>query len=392
PGDKARWGSFAILAEAAEKAVRDIIIEAQDAAQGTEERTFGDLYASFLGEERVEKLGAGPIRQQLADAAAVTSVPDLLRTIGSFERTGLSGFYQLFVDNDPGNPERYVVLAEQGGISLPDESYYREEQFASIREAHLAHVKRMFELAGLTDVAARAQRVFDLETAIAAAHWDNVRSRDSEATYNLYKWADVASMAGPSGAPSTSSGSASSSGSERMLDVWRDALGAPDAALDEVVLRQPSFTQGVAALLTDDNLDAWRDWLAWRVIHEAAPYLSAAFVEENFDFYGRTLTGTPQMRERWKRGVSLVEGSMGEAVGRTYVARHFPPEAKQRMDELVGNLIEAYRRSIRELDWMGETTRERALEKLDKFTPKIGFPVKWRDYRALVIDPTDLIG
>jgi putative endopeptidase len=158
------------------------------------------------------------------------------------------------------------------------------------------------------------------------------------------------------------------------------------------VLRQPSFTAGLAGLLGEDRLDAWKDWLAWQIVHGAAPYLSGDFVDANFDFYGRTLTGTPQMRARWKRGVSLVEGAMGEAVGRIYVERHFPPASKESMDALVANLIEAYRQSIRTLEWMGKDTRDRALEKLEKFTPKIGYPVKWRDYSSLQLSPTDLLG
>jgi len=377
PADKARWGSFMILADEAEKAVREIIDEAQDAQPGTLERAFGDLYASFMDTHRVEKLGVEPIAGQLALADNVGSIEALLTTVGRLERQGIAGFYQLFVDNDPGDPERYLVFAEQGGIALPDESYYREDQFARVREAYLAHLQRMFELAGLSDAAARAQRVFDLETAIAGAHWDNVKSRDSEKTYNLYTWTDAAALLGSADAG---------------LDTWRAGLGAPDAALDELVLRQPSFTTGLSALLTADRLTQWKDWLAWQIIHAAAPYLSGDFVEANFDFFGRTLSGTPQLRERWKRGVSLVQGAMGEAVGRAYVQRHFPPESKRRMDELVGNLIEAYRRSIQKLEWMGEDTRNRALDKLQKFTPKIGYPVKWRDYSALAIDPADLLG
>ena len=383
PADKARYGSFLILREEAETAVREIIEGATDAPEGAEERKFGDVYASFMDEDRIEKLGAAPIASQLALADDVSSIPELLSTVGRLERHGLSGFYQLFVDNDPGNPERYLVFVEQAGISLPDESYYREEKFASVRESYVAHIQRMFELAGFQDAPERAQRVFDLETAVASHHWDNVASRDSEKTYNLYTWANAAALFAQGDIGSGVTAAAS-------LDDWDKALGAPDGALAEVVLRQPSFTGGVSSLLTEDRLESWKDWLAWQVIHGAAPYLSGDFVEENFDFYGRTLTGTPQMRDRWKRAVSLVEGAMGEAVGRIYVEKHFPPVAKERMDVLVANLIEAYRQSIRTLEWMGEDTRNRALDKLEKFTPKIGFPVKWRDYSSLVIDPTDL--
>ncbi|KQQ93106.1 peptidase M13 [Leifsonia sp. Leaf325] len=379
PADKARYGSFYLLHEEAEKAVRDIIVESADAGAdaSVEERKVGDLYASFMDEERIEELGATPIAEQLALAASVHSVPDLLSALGSLERAGTSGFAQLFVDNDPGNPERYLVFVEQGGIGLPDESYFRDEKFAEIREKYQAHLARMFGLAGLDEVEARAARVFELETAIAAQHWDNVASRDSDKTYNLTTWADAAA--------------AVAAAADADLNVWFDALGAPAGSFDELVVRQPTFLAGLGELLDETHIDAWRDWLAWQIIRSNSAYLSTAFVEANFDFYGRTLTGTPSMRDRWKRGVSLVEGAMGEAVGRIYVERHFPAESKTAMDVLVANLVEAYRQSITGLDWMSAETRERALDKLEKFTPKIGFPVKWRDYSALDIRSGDLV-
>ena len=373
PSDKARYGSFYLLAEEAEKAVRDIIVEAQSAEPGTEERKFGDVYASFMDEEAVEARGAQPLTPLFELIAPVASIESLLPVIGTLERGGTSGFLQAFVDNDPGNPERYLVFLEQGGLGLPDESYYREEKFADIRVAYLAFLERMFGLAGLSDPAVRAQRVFDLETEIAAQHWDNVKSRDSEATYNLTAWSDVTATS-------------------PLLQSWLDAMDAPAGAFAEVVVRQPSFVEGVTALFTEPRVEAWRDWLRWQVIRSNAAYLSSEFVEANFDFYGKTLTGTPEMRARWKRGVGLVEGSLGEAVGRIYVERHFQPAAKVAMDELVANLVEAYRVSIHSLTWMGEETRGRAIDKLEKFTPKIGFPVKWRDYSSLEIDAADLLG
>lgn len=370
PADRARYGSFVTLHEAAEEAVRDIIVEAQSAEPGTPERKVGDLYASFMDEDRIEELGAEPLLRLLAEVDSVSTIDELLALLARFERTGTSGFFQLFVDNDPGNPQRYLVFVEQGGIGLPDESYFREEKFAEIRHAYLEFLGRMFTLAGLDDPAGRARRVYGLETDIATKHWDNVTSRDSVKTYNLRTWADLAPR----------------------FEVWREALGAPEGVFDELVLRQPSFVEGLTELLDDDRLDEWTDWLRWQLIRSHAPYLSSAFVEANFDFYGRTLTGTPQMRERWKRGVSLVEGVMGEAVGQVYVDRHFPPAAKHAMDELVANLVEAYRQSINGLEWMTEATQKRALEKLDKFTPKVGYPVKWRDYSSLEIDAGDLLG
>ena len=373
PADKARYGSFLVLHEEAEQAVREIIEEAQEAEPGTEARKVGDLYASFMNEQRADLLGATPIAGQLVDVSLIRSVESFLETLGRLERQGVSGFMQLYVDNDPGDPERYLVFVEQGGIGLPDESYFREERFEGVRTAYNAHLERMFGLAQLEDPADRAVRVFDLETDLAKVHWSNVDTRDSEKTYNLFQWADAAAAASVD------------------LQVWRDAMGVPEGAFDELVLREPSFVEGLGALLTEERLPAWKDWLAWQVIRSNAAYLSNDFVEANFDFYGRTLTGTPQMRERWKRGVSLVEGAMGEAVGRIYVERHFPPAAKEAMDDLVANLVEAYRQSITALDWMGKKTRTRALGKLAKFTPKIGFPVKWRDYSKLEIDADDLV-
>ncbi|MCL2794794.1 MAG: peptidase M13 [Microbacteriaceae bacterium] len=377
PADKARWGSFYQLAEEAEKNVRAIIEESQTAEEGTEARKIGDLYASFMDTARIEELGATPLHSSLAMVDNVHSMPDFLRTVAQFERNGIGGFYQLFVDNDPGDPERYLVFFEQAGLSLPDESYYREETFAGIRTEFVAHVQRMFELAGVPDAARKAVNVFTLETQIAKHHWDNVKSRDSEKTYNLYRWEDLKGLIAADGAD---------------LQVWADALGAPHRALREVVMRQPSFTVGLAQLLTSEHLIAWKDWLAWQSIHARAPYLSADFVNANFDFYGHTLTGTPQLRDRWKRGVGFVEGGMGEAVGRVYVERHFPEQSKTQMDALVANLIEAYRDSIHTLPWMSGETKKRALEKLAKFTPKIGYPAKWRDYSSLHVDPHDLIG
>jgi putative endopeptidase len=372
PADLAGYGSFRILAEEAEKRVREIVEEAGSAPEDSEERKFGALYASFMDAGRAEQIGSQPITETLATARAVSSIPELLEALGRLERLGIGGLYQLFVDTDPGNPHRYLAFFEQAALSLPDESYYREERFAGVRDAFVGHVQRMFELAGLPEADQAAKRVFALETAVAGHHWDNVASRDSEKTYNLFTWTGVLS-AGPD------------------LRGWLAALDPPAGAFDEIVLRQPSFSTGLASLLTDEYVPAWRDWLCWQVIHSTAGYLSEAFVQEDFDFYGRTLSGTPELRERWKRGVSLVEEAMGEAVGRAYVGRHFGPEAKERMDVLVANLLEAYRQSIEELEWIGADTRRRALDKLGKFTAKIGYPVRWRDYSSLRIDPADLM-
>ena len=374
PEDKARYGTFDILADGAEAAIREILEEAQTAPESSEARKVGDLFSSFLDEERANARGAGPLIDRLALVDAVTSINELLALIGRLQRRGGGGFYAIFVENDPGDPDRYVTFLEQSGLSLPDESYYREEHFASVRDAFVAHVERMLTLAGVADAAQKAARIFELETKIAAGHWNNVDSRDSEKTYNLKPWVEASELFG-----------------DVPLEVWHNGLEAPVGAFDEVVLRQPSFATAVGVLFTEANLDAWKDWLTWQIVAGDAPFLSKEFVDEHFDFYGRTLTGAETIRPRWKRAVALVEGAMGEAIGKIYVERHYPPDVKARMDVLVANLVEAYRQSITELEWMGEATRRRALEKLDAFTPKIGYPVKWRDYSTLRVDANDLL-
>ena len=375
PADKARWGSFHALAEQAEQHVHDIIEESQVALPGTVARKIGDLYASFMDEAAVEAAGGAPLEAQLARVDAVTDVASLLSFVGELDREGVASILGLFVEPDPGDPERYVPFLVQSAITLPDESYYTQENFADVRRQYVEHIERILGLAGVADAGAQAARVMALETEIASHHWDNVRSRDAVATYNLKTWDELTALAGVDLAP------------------WRDAVAvaSPDA-FTEVVVYQPSYVSGLGTVLTAERLDDWRAWLRWRLVHGAAPYLSSAFVDENFAFYGTALTGVPQIRERWKRGVSLTEGALGDAIGKEYVDRHFPPAAKDAMDVLVANLIEAYRQSIETLDWMGAETRERALEKLSKFTPKIGYPTVWRDYTDLDIVAGDLLG
>ncbi|MHC2998416.1 M13 family metallopeptidase [Microbacterium sp. HJ5] len=375
PEDKARWGSFHLIAEQAERDVHAIVEESQAAEPGTEARKIGDLFTSFMSTERIAALGASPLADQLSRVDGVDSIPSFLRAVGDLERDGVAGLVHLYIEPDPGNPGRYVPFFIQGGLSLPDESYYRLENFEATRIAYRAHVQKMLELAGVAEAAASADRIFALETELATHHWDNVKSRDAVATYNLKPWADVQALAGVDLAP------------------WIDGV-APEHgdAFAEVNVYQPSFLEGLGSLLVEERLEDWKAWLRWTIVHGAAAFLSDEFVDENFAFYGTQLTGVPVNRERWKRGVALAEAAMGEAIGRVYVERHFPPASKTAMDELVANLIEAYRRSITNLEWMTPETRERALAKLEAFTPKIGYPVKWKDYSSLEIDAADLVG
>jgi len=295
---------------------------------GADAQKIGDLYRSFMNTEAIEKLGVTPLAGDLAVIDAISSVSDFISTMSVLEMKGVGGIFSASIYTDAMDSDTNIIYLGQGGLSLPDESYYREEQYAPIREAFVQHVVKMFALAGIAVSADAAQSILALETSIAACHWDQVRDRDATLTYNKH----------------------------------------------------------------NRTRDAWVLWLKWQLISGSAPYLNDAIVQQNFAFYGTTLSGTPQIRERWKRGVSLVEGSLGEAIGRIYVERHFPPAAKAAMNELVANLIEAYRISISDLSWMSAETKAKAFEKLTKFTPKIGYPDKWRDYSTLQISADDLFG
>ncbi len=374
--DRATAGAFVTLVDEAELKVRQII---EDAAatpgEDVDLQKIGDLYASFMDTERIEALGAEPLAADLERIDAVTDVAGFARLLGDLERTGTHGLIGLYVAPDRGQPDRYVAHGFQSGLGLPDETYYREDDQAPIREAYVAHVGRLLTLAGVDAAEKRAARVLDLETQLAAFHWDRVSCRDAQKTYNLLSFDELQALV-----PAFD------------LTAWAEACDIPAVALAQVVMAQPSFLEGLQTLLTHDLLPAWLDWLRWNVVHASAAYLSTPFVEENFDFYGRTLSGTDELRPRWKRGVGFVEGAMGEAVGRIYVQTEYPPASRERMDDLIAALIEAYRQSIRELPWMSDATKERALEKLEAFTPKIGHPPRFKDYSALETDPTDLLG
>jgi putative endopeptidase len=373
--DRATAGSFVTLVDEAEAKVRAIIETASESPQDDEQRKIGDLYASFMAEERIEELGARPLADELAQVDAITDVPGFVRTLGVLDRQGVGSVFGMYIAPDRGNPDRYIAHLGQGGIGLPDESYYRDDESAAIREAYVAHVTTVLELAGLDDAAGRAARIMDLETRLAAFHWDRVACRDAQKTYNLVDAEGLQALA-----PTFDWSS------------WSDGAQIAPQVLAEVVVSQPSFVEGLQTLLTEQLLDAWKDWLRWQVVHSAAPYLSSGFVAANFEFYGRTLSGTDELRPRWKRGVGFVEGAMGEAVGRIYVRTEFPPASKERMTELIDNLLEAYRQSITALPWMSAETKKRAHDKLDSFNPKIGHPEQFKDYTALETAPDDLLG
>jgi len=372
--DRSSAGGFVDLAEQAEKDVLALIEGLPAADPATDEGKVATLYRAFMDVETVDALGAAPLRPVFDAIDAVDSPAALARHLGWSLRHGLSPLVHLYEESDPGDPTRYAVFSSQGGLGLPDEAYYREAAHAEIRGKYVDHVARVLGLAGLDDPSGQARAVMELETAIAAQHWDRVRCRDLRAMYNPTSYEDVVAM---------------SPGFD--WDAFVDGAGIPREKLAEVIVAQPSFLEGVAPLLAAHPLDAWRSWARWKAVSGLSPYLSAEFVEARFDFYERTLNGNEEQRPRWKRGVAFVEGVVGEAVGRLYVERHFQPEKKAAMDALVGHLLAAYQESIERLTWMTDETRAEALRKLAQFTPKVGYPVKWRDYSSLVVTPGDLV-
>ena len=382
PADRATDGAFRTLFDRAEEQVRDLIIGAAAtsgsgaaSSSGTDEQRIGDLYASFMDEQAVAVLGVQPLLDELATIDDAADATALAAVLGALQRTGAGGGTGVYVDTDSKDSTRYLVHLSQSGLGLPDESYYRDEQHAEILAAYPQHIAAMFTLVYGGDHSETAARIVALETKLAAAHWDVVKRRDADLTYNLRRFADL---------------SAEAPGFDWA--GWVTALGASPGAIAELVVRQPDYLTAFAAAWSGDDLETWKAWARWRLIHGRASLLTDDLVAEDFAFYGRRLSGTEQIRDRWKRAVSVVESLMGDAVGKLYVERHFPPDAKARMDELVANLREAYRVSINDLEWMTPQTREKALAKLDKFTPKIGYPAKWRDYSRLIIERADLYG
>jgi putative endopeptidase len=377
PADRSSDGAFYELYQNAEQHVREIIEElgASGGAKGSVAQKIGDLYGSFMDEEKANALGISPIAKDLELALSVSDVDQFHKVLGDFESRGLGGIFYQYITTDNMDSNTNIAYIGQSGLSLPDEAYYREEEFAEIRIAFVEHVTKMFTLAKIENPAAKAEAILKLETEIASKHWDQVKDRDAVLTYNKMSFAEL---------------KASAPGFD--WDTWLATSKVPSKVMATVIVRQPSFFTGLGEVLKNFNSEAWSAWLAWHLLSGTASYLSSEFVDESFAFYGTKLSGTPELKARWKRGVGLVEGSLGEAVGQIYVEKHFPPAAKTRMVELVANLIEAYRIDIAALTWMTSDTKTKAFEKLDKFTPKIGYPDKWRDYSALDITRDDLIG
>jgi len=372
PADRATDGAFIKLRIQSEARVREIV----ETATGSDEAIkLRNIYSSFMDASAVDAKGSSPIQHSLALVDSINNLHDFTSVLATLEANGVQGIFGTFIYADMKDAATNIMYLQQGGISLPDEAYYREEKYADIRTAFVAHVSAIFGLAGVENGSALAQTIMALETKIASHHWDQVKDRDATLTYNKLTGAQVKSVM-----------------SAFDWDLYLAKGEIPTIVLESVIVQQPSFFEGLNSILENFDAPAWKAWLKWHIISGAAPYLSAEFVDENFSFYGKTLSGTPELRERWKRAVSIIEGSLGEAVGKVYVQKFFPAEAKKQMEDLVANLIEAYRVSINELTWMSPETKIKALEKLGKFRPKIGYPDKWRDYSALETTADDLYG
>ena len=377
PADKASWGGFGILRDLSDTRTRAVIEDAAKAnpAPGSVEAKIGTTYASFMDQAAIEKAGAAPLKPYLDRIAAIKTPTELATAFGEATRHGMDVPIGAGVQQDLKDNTVYAVYMGQGGLGLPDRDYYLVDnpKFADVRTKYVAHIAKMMQLAGQPDPQGAAQRIYDLEKQIAQVHWARAELRQVEKAYNPMMVADLdAKMPG--------------------FD-WKAMLAAQGlGSQTRVIVGQPSALTGTAKIIQATPMSTWKEYLAYHTISDKAGLLSTPFVNENFAFYGTTLSGTPQLKERWKRGVDLVNGSMGEAVGQIYVQRYFPPEAKAKADELVKNLIKAMDLRLQKLTWMAPETKVKARAKLAAFTPKIGYPDKFRDYTALQVTPGDVLG
>jgi predicted metalloendopeptidase len=379
PADRPSVSAFTALDDAEQPQLRTLI---EDAAQagGTspdpDQRKIGDLYASFLDEANVEQLGAKPLQAEFARIEALKDKSQIPALIAHYNRIGVAAPYDIGVSQDARDSTRYAVGVQQSGLSLPDRDYYlqNDAKLGKIRGQYQAHVGKMLRLVGDRTASADAKAILALETDLAKVQWTKVDNRDPVKTYNKVE-IDKLSRLTP------------------KYD-WTEYLQAADLAgrIDYVIVGQPSYLAGFKKILDGKPLTVWKAYFRWHVLHAYARYLSKPFVDESFAFYGTALNGIPENRPRWKRGVALVDDSLGEALGKLYVDRYFPPESKARMQAMVANLLATYRQSIDNLDWMGPDTKMAAQAKLAKLVTKIGYPNKWRDYSTLRIARNDLVG
>ena len=379
PSDKPSWGIAYVLHEEVQERLRKIIEgAAAGSANGSEEaRKVGDLYQSFMDEPKLETLGIKPLQAEFAAIDRIRDKAELPNLIAHFQQIGVTTPFDLDIDQDKRDSTAYIVYLSQSGLGLPDRDYYLlddDARLVGIRKKYGEHIEAMLGLAGDKSAKQEASEILALETAIARVHWTKVESRDPVKTYDKVSTQDL-----PGKAP----------GFDWSAYLAASGIGAKSS---NVVLYQDSYIRQFGALFEKTPLPVWKSYFRWHTLRNYARFLDARFVDRNFAFYGTILSGIPQNRPRWQRGVSLVNEAIGEALGRVYVEKYFPPESKARMERLVANLLAAYKQGIDQLDWMGKDTRKEAQAKLAKITPKIGYPVKWRDYTKLAIAKDDLVG
>jgi endothelin-converting enzyme/putative endopeptidase len=373
PPDKARYGAFDALRDKSETDVRALLDElaAAPRAAGSVQQKVADLYGSWMDEAAVEARGIEPLKADLEAIAAARTKRDIVALMGKVDHASPVALY---ISPDPADTTRYVVNVTQAGLGMPVRDYYLNEgaKFDAYRAAYRAYVTKIFELLGEANPAASAEAVVALETALATVHWAPERRRDVQATNNPVDRAGLEAM---------------------IPAVDWDAL-LPVAGLGAVqhfVVNETTALRDGAALLDTHPVDTWKKYLAFHLADTYASTLPKAFDEASFDFYRRTLAGVEVQRDRWKRGVQLLDGLIGEGVGELYVAKYFPPDYKAKMDELVANLRAAMRERLASLPWMDDATRAEALKKLATFDPRVGYPVKWRDYSAYTVEPGKLL-
>lgn len=379
PADRASYGGFAVLRDEAQENVKTIIEESAngDFATGTDEQKVGDLYKSYLDMETRNALGVKPLQSEFDAIDEISSHDELVVYFARASRYGVSVPLDLQQLVDWNDPNRYSMIITQGGLGLPDREYYllEDDKSEMIRQEYVDHLAKMFDLAELPNGSDAAAAIMALETRLAERNMTKEQGRQRAENYVAVATADLGNIM-----------------PQMNWDAYFTEYGMPE--LDSVVMygHQNGYFAALDEIVRDTDLDTWKVYLKWRALGSSATLLTDAIDKQNFAFYGKTLSGTEEQRKPWRRATTTVSGTLGEVVGKVYVARHFPPEAKRRMETLVGNLVAAYGDSIRELDWMSEETKVEALRKLSKFTPKVGYPDEWRDYSALEIDADDLVG
>lgn len=378
PADRSSWGTTGELRDLSEKRVREIIEEAQkSAATNADAARIANFYQSFMDEATVEKLGIAPIKPLLDQIAGIKDIAGLTNEFGRLQKLGVDQPYALFSEIDARNSQAYLLQVYQNGLGLPERDYYlqNDKRMVEARKAYVAYLTKLFELNGATPAVAsnKAKRVLALETKLAKIQWTQVANRDPVKAYNKRSLAELAKEV-----PNFD------------WAAFMQSAGVP--AVDAVNLDQPSYAKAAAKLMKTEPIELWRDYLTVRVIDQFASVLPKAFVDASFEFHNKSLSGVKEMRPRWKRGVALVERNMGEAVGKLYVAKHFPAETKAKITALVQNLLKTYDTSIDNLTWMSPTTKLAAKDKLSKYVVKVGYPDKWRDFSGLEIKPDDLVG